>query len=85
MSGEGDRAADQLEQAILDLLAGRAGTICPSEAARRVAPDNWRPLMEATRAAGRRLAARGAIRILAGGKPVEVDHAGPIRFARPAN
>ena len=54
-----------LELAITELLASRAtdATICPSEAARRVAPDDWRPLMEPARAAARRLVAAGRIDI----------------------
>jgi hypothetical protein len=38
------RVDEQLEEAILRLLGQRAGaaTICPSEAARDVAPDDWR-------------------------------------------
>ena len=42
-----------LEQAIVTLLDDRAATasICPSEAARLVAPANWEALMEPARAA----------------------------------
>jgi hypothetical protein len=76
-----------LEAAILALLAerGRGKTICPSEAARRVAPDDtqesWQPLMETARAAARRLHAAGRLRILQGGHPVDPSHArGPIRL-----
>ena len=61
-----------LEAAILDLLRARpGGTICPSEAARRVRPDDWRPLMEATRRAARRLAGQGRIEVTQGGRPVD--------------
>ncbi len=43
-----------LESAILDLLDRRArgATICPSEAARAVDPDDWRELMEPARSSG---------------------------------
>ena len=46
--GAVDRA---LEGAIRQLLEARAAraTICPSEAARVVAPEDWRPLMEPAR------------------------------------
>jgi hypothetical protein len=82
-----------LESAILTLLAerGRGKTICPSEAARRVAaeadtetdtnagaaddPHAWHPLMEPARAAARRLHAAGRIRILQGGHPVDPSRA----------
>ncbi|MEM8931842.1 MAG: DUF2256 and DUF3253 domain-containing protein [Acidobacteriota bacterium] len=77
-----DRA---LEAAILDLLGERArgATICPSEAARRVAPDAWRPLLERTRAAARRLVADERVRILQRGRAVDPSTArGPIRIGR---
>ena len=72
-----------LEIAITELLASRAtdATICPSEAARRVAPDDWRPLMEPARAAARRLVAAGRIDITQRGRVVDPSTAkGPIRL-----
>jgi hypothetical protein len=81
-----------LEAAILALLnqRGRDKTICPSEAARKVASEvagsgeareAWQPLMEPARAAARRLHAAGRLRILQGGHPVDPSHArGPIRL-----
>lgn len=84
----------QLERAILDLLAQRAAdaTICPSEAARRVAGDAegtepgrepWRALMEPARAAARRLVAAGEAEILQRGRVVDPSTAaGPIRVRR---
>lgn len=74
-----------LEQAILDLLDARAGgaTICPSEAARRVGGDDWRPLMEPARRAARRLVAAGAVEITQGGRVVDPSTAkGAIRVRR---
>lgn len=74
-----------LEAAILDLLASRRpdATICPSDAARRVAPDDWRTLMEPTRRAARRLALQGRVRILQQGRAVDPGRIrGPIRIAR---
>jgi len=85
-SGEPDDEARRLEQAILDLLEerDRTATICPSEAARRVSPDDWRPLMEPVRRAARRLVADGRLEIVQGGQVVDPDHArGPIRLRRP--
>ncbi|MEM9073572.1 MAG: DUF3253 domain-containing protein [Myxococcota bacterium] len=79
------RAIDrELEVAILALLDAREGTsICPSEAARRVRPDDWRPLMERTRWAARRLCHRGAIRILKRGVAIDpAEIRGPIRLAK---
>lgn len=74
-----DRA---LEAAILALLEARdRGTICPSEAARRVRPDDWRPLMEPTRRAARRLAAEGRVEVVQGGRVVDpAAFRGPIRL-----
>ena len=72
-----------LEAAILDLLAARAAgkTICPSEAARRVSPDDWQSLMEPARQAARRLVAAGKIEICQNGRVVDPSTArGPIRL-----
>lgn len=78
---------EALELAILTLLksrvahSGRATTICPSEAARAVSPDNWNPLMDRTRNAARRLVAKGLVEIAQGGRAVEPSRAkGPIRI-----
>jgi hypothetical protein len=74
---------DQLATAILELLAARAGgaTICPSEAARAVGGEEWRPLMEPARSAARRLVAQGRIDIVQGGRVVDPSSAkGPIRL-----
>ena len=74
----------QLENTILDLLAQRSGaaTICPSEAARALFPDEqWREHMEQTRQAARRLFAKGKIDILQKGRDVDPSTAkGPIRL-----
>ncbi|MEM9303818.1 MAG: DUF3253 domain-containing protein [Pseudomonadota bacterium] len=72
-----------LEESILALLAGRArgATICPSEAARAVAPDAWRPLLERTRCAARRLIAAGRLDMLQRGQIVDASSArGPVRL-----
>ena len=77
----------QLEYAILELLGQRSrdASICPSEAARTVEPDDWRPLMQRTRAAARRLVARGEIEITQRGQRVDASTArGPIRLQRAA-
>lgn len=74
---------DALEAAIRDLLRQRdAGTtICPSEAARRVDPDNWRELMEPARMAGRRLVDRGEALFTQQGRVVDPSTAkGPVRI-----
>ncbi|MEL6950437.1 MAG: DUF2256 and DUF3253 domain-containing protein [Pseudomonadota bacterium] len=72
-----------LEQAILDLLGARVrgATICPSEAARRVAPDDWRPLMERARSAARRLVVSGTLEMTQSGHAVDPSTArGPVRL-----
>jgi hypothetical protein len=74
-----------LESAILHLLDQRGPdkTICPSDAARSVAPDSWRPLMEPTRAAARRLIARGEIVMTQRGKVVDPSRAkGAVRLRK---
>jgi hypothetical protein len=73
----------QLESAIVELLGARRGTICPSEAARRVGGNDWRGLVERTRRAARRLAASGTIVVTQQGQVVGNDFKGPIRLGRP--
>lgn len=76
---------DELEQAILHLLQARSrdASICPSEAARHVAAEDWRALMEPARMAARRLVARGLVEITQGGRVVDPSRAkGPIRIRR---
>jgi hypothetical protein len=78
---------NEIEKTILKLLQDRpaGATICPSEAARVLQPfeagDSWKALMEPIRRAARRLAARGEIGWLQGGRPVDPSRArGPVRF-----
>jgi sarcosine oxidase gamma subunit len=78
-----DRALEAAIDALLDARAASA-TICPSDAARRVSPDDWRPLMEPARRAARRMVARGEAEITQGGSVVDPSTAkGPIRIRRP--
>jgi hypothetical protein len=83
----GLRAVDrELEAAIVELLAARArgATICPSEVSRRVDRADLSDLAERTRCAARRLAARGELVWLQGGRRVDPDRArGPVRLGRP--
>lgn len=75
----------RLQQAILDLLDQRrpGATICPSDAARAVAPDEWRPLMDAARAAAQRLVDTGEVEVTQGGEVVDLAAArGPVRIRR---
>ncbi|MEM1422555.1 MAG: DUF2256 and DUF3253 domain-containing protein [Planctomycetota bacterium] len=77
-----DRA---LEESIVSLLRSRAGggSICPSEAAKAVGGEDeklWRPLMERTREAARRLTNAGRVQITQRNSVVNPSTAkGPIR------
>lgn len=78
-----DDVGRRLEETILALLAARAdtSTICPSDAARAVAPDSWRPLMDGARQAAARLVERGAVEITQHGEVVDLAEVkGPIRI-----
>ncbi|MFD6798134.1 DUF3253 domain-containing protein [Streptomyces cyaneofuscatus] len=88
MNGTGQQQDQRLEQAILELLDGRAptATICPSDAARAAYDgddDGWRALMGPVRRAARRLVAAGEVEITQGGRPVDPGEVrGPIRVRR---
>lgn len=75
---------EALEQAILDLLGKRhaGASCCPSDVARqRYADESWREQMEPVRQAARRLAQRGELEILQGGRVVDPGRfRGPIRL-----
>ncbi|GAA2066666.1 DUF3253 domain-containing protein [Williamsia deligens] len=79
-------SAAELRAAVLDLLARRAATssICPSDVARRLRPDDWRPLMDPVRSAARDLVESGDVEITQRGVVVDPSTArGPIRIRRP--
>jgi hypothetical protein len=77
---------EQIENAIAGLLASRQppATICPSEAARALAPTGWRPLMPRVRAVAIVMAQNGVLEIRQGGRTVVPDGPlrGPIRLRR---
>lgn len=78
---------NRLRDQILVLVEerGLGKTICPSEVARAVRPDDWRPLMKKTRQAAIRLADDGQILIYRKGKPIPTDQVrGVIRLGLPA-
>ena len=67
---------------LLDARASGA-TICPSEAARAVAGDDFAALMEQARSAARRLVARGEVVVTQRGRVVDPSTAkGPIRLRK---
>lgn len=73
----------EIEAVLLELAwaRGASKTLCPSEAARKVRPEDWRRWMEATRSAARRLVAAGRLEMLQGGSIVDPSSArGPIRL-----
>lgn len=76
---------DELETALRALLDRRApgATVCPSEAARAVAPQDWRPLMADARAAAQRLVDAGEADVTQSGDVVDLATAqGPVRVRR---
>ncbi|MEO0680713.1 MAG: DUF3253 domain-containing protein [Pseudomonadota bacterium] len=89
---ERDAAAPSAAQEIADVLiaiakARRPGaTFCPSEAARRLHPSDWRPLMPKVREVAARLQRDGLIHVTQGGRAVDALAArGPIRLSRPVH
>lgn len=78
--------ADALQDTILALLASRdaSSSICPSDVARAVEPDDWRPLMGPVRDAAQRLVEAGAVEITQHGEVVDLATVtGPIRIRLP--
>lgn len=67
--------------------ARRAGaSFCPSEAARRLAPEDWRALMPEVRRVASRLQRDGLLSVTQGGRAVDALAArGPIRLSRPTH
>lgn len=78
---------EDIRRAIEELLNKRlpSATVCPSEAARVLAPQAWRPLMSQVRSVAVSMAKDGALNITQGGAAVELDQplSGPIRLGRP--
>jgi Protein of unknown function (DUF3253) len=79
-------ASPEIEQNIVALLAARAAnsSICPSEVARAVAPDDWRRLMPQVRSIAVQMALAHRIRITRSGhelNPVDLG-SGPVRLTR---
>ncbi len=73
-----------IEIAIRTLLRERdaGNTICPSEVARALSANDWRPLMDPVREAAARLAKRGEVVVTQKGAPVDaLATRGPIRIA----
>lgn len=75
---------DAVSQAIMEATAERApATICPSEVARALWPQDWRPHMDEVRAAAFALVDAGELEVTQGGEVVDGRAArGPIRLRR---
>ncbi len=75
----------ELSEELLGRVAARSGTMCPSEVARALWPEDWRAHMDEVRAAAFELADRGQLEVTQGGEVVDGRAArGPIRLRRPA-
>ena len=76
----------QIRQSILDLLEqrGPGKTICPSEVARAVALDDWRPVMPLVREVVSGMVAEGVLLVTQAGQVVDPAEAkGAIRLRLP--
>lgn len=72
-----------ISQAIIAMATERGTdkTICPSEVARFMFPDNWRKYMDEVREAAVDLQRQGKVAITQKGEPVDVnDIKGPVRI-----
>lgn len=76
----------RIAEVVLALLQARApdATICPSEVARALAPDAWRPLMPQVREVARALAAAGEVELRQRGQMIApfAEIRGPMRIGR---
>jgi hypothetical protein len=76
----------EIAAAIREVLATREPpkTACPSEVARRLDPDDWRPLMGRVRDVVRAMARRGELEVTQRGVVLEPDAAwrGAVRVRR---
>ncbi len=84
MAGPVTQAALEAEIERLAHARGAGKTLCPSEVARALAPEAWRPLLPAVREAAARLVLEGRIAIFRKGKPIAPDEMhGVIRLGLP--
>lgn len=76
-------SAATIERRLLAMVRSRApASVCPSEVARALAPESWRPLMQPVREVAFALAAKGRLRVTQGGHDVSPPVRGPIRLAQ---
>jgi Protein of unknown function (DUF3253) len=77
-----------IESVLLTLVRDRGpdASVCPSEVARALASDHWRPMMPDVRRIASRLAHQGTLEITQRGQPVPSGGPwkGPIRLRQPS-
>ena len=79
-----DRALERAIGALLDRRSG--GSICPSEAARALRPEDWRPLMQPVRDAAFAMVDAGRLEVTQAGEVVDGRTArGAIRLRLPTD
>ncbi|MBR7741946.1 DUF3253 domain-containing protein [Phycicoccus sp. BSK3Z-2] len=75
--------ATRMTAALRTLLRHRPdGTVCPSEVARVVGGEDWKPWSRPARDLAFDLADGGVVRVLQKGEPVGRDVRGPVRIGR---
>ena len=78
-----DGLRERMTAVVRTLLRHRPdGTICPSDVARVVGGDAWRPLVTSARDLAHTLAGGQVVRVLQRGEPVGRDARGPVRIGR---
>lgn len=77
------KTTDKIKNSILEKLSERdfGKTICPSEVARELFPENWRDEMEHVRSVAKDLVKEGKIVITQGGEVIDPENfKGAIRL-----
>jgi hypothetical protein len=77
-----------IQTVILELLEARSAeaSICPSEVARKMSPEEWRPMMQEVRGVAAKMALEGKLRITQGDAQLDPQDVlkgwvkGPIRL-----
>lgn len=81
-----DELRTEITRVMRTLIAARGAgrTICPSEVARTLAPEAWRPLMEAVREVAHEMARAGEVTVTQRGVPLPAEEhwRGAIRLGR---
>lgn len=84
--GEKKPSSAALTDKIRELLNARSAdsSICPSDVARAMSPDDWRPLMDPVREAAGAMVEAGEVEITQKGEVVDLGTVrGPIRIRWP--